>query len=317
MNCNDILPLLSPYIDEMLEPSACIAVEDHLAACSSCHLHCEHLRSLRKMVSTFETVSAPSGLSDEILTKVAAENKKMRTQKRPLLFRYWHIPSAVAACFLIFVVLWGQTETPQIPLDGYMDSIAVEMPSPDLSEPAHTPLPTVSGGKSTSVPKRSAVPTGLPPSAIPNTVSPVQTITPKPNRMRSAETSEDDDAQFAPLSSLIKYEITFYSSAPDAEAIYNAAAPEGAEAVRNAFAEANIPFSETEKCTDYTVQYNEISDRANALLLESPASKTASVYKEEKHKSDAVAEELARLMEDMAALRASCEHPTLRFLQNE
>jgi putative zinc finger protein len=112
MNCNEVIPLLSPYHDGELPPEHKRAVAVHLAICADCTGKLESLRRLSDLVEASPTPAAPAGL-------VAKVERALK--ERP---SFWsRLPfsqqpgaaialAALAAVLLVGVMLWRSAGGP-------------------------------------------------------------------------------------------------------------------------------------------------------------------------------------------------------------
>jgi anti-sigma factor RsiW len=63
-SCQDVLALLSDYVDFELPLAGCAEVEKHLADCPACHEFVERLRDTIALCRAYAPVALPSLLSD-------------------------------------------------------------------------------------------------------------------------------------------------------------------------------------------------------------------------------------------------------------
>ena len=75
--CQEVIALLSQYLDVELPADACHSVEEHLSSCSPC---VEFARSLRKTVElcrSYETSAMPAPISRAARDELLAAYQKM------------------------------------------------------------------------------------------------------------------------------------------------------------------------------------------------------------------------------------------------
>jgi len=76
-NCQEVLALLSDYLDFELPPEACQQIEHHLAGCSPCEEFAESLRKTVALCRTFEPRTMPGPLGEEAKAELEKAWKKM------------------------------------------------------------------------------------------------------------------------------------------------------------------------------------------------------------------------------------------------
>jgi hypothetical protein len=62
MRCDKVLPVLSCYLDEMLDENRSSQVAEHLEICSGCSAECARLGRLRRKLASLEKIEAPDFL---------------------------------------------------------------------------------------------------------------------------------------------------------------------------------------------------------------------------------------------------------------
>ncbi len=70
MQCRNICEMLSPYIDDMLESSQVVEVEEHIAVCAACRLEYDKLRAAVELVRGLPEVLPPSEFHEDLLQKL-------------------------------------------------------------------------------------------------------------------------------------------------------------------------------------------------------------------------------------------------------
>ena len=93
MNCDKIIKLLNPYIDQALDAESTQNVEEHLKSCPTCQD--EYLR-LKEMVASLNfllQVSTPQNLTQNIMAKISQEEIQIQSSWIDHLKRQISIPS--------------------------------------------------------------------------------------------------------------------------------------------------------------------------------------------------------------------------------
>jgi len=82
--CNEIVSMLSDYLDSDLPPEACVVIARHLESCSACGAAAEQLRSTVNLCRQYRMESKPGPLPRhkqdqlrEIFQKTLSEMKKV------------------------------------------------------------------------------------------------------------------------------------------------------------------------------------------------------------------------------------------------
>jgi anti-sigma factor RsiW len=71
MTCDEIQPLIGPYLDGELDPAAVQSVESHLAGCDACRRHLAEMRALSGAIhDELPALAAPDALRARILNAV-------------------------------------------------------------------------------------------------------------------------------------------------------------------------------------------------------------------------------------------------------
>ena len=76
-NCQEVLALLSDYLDFDLPAEACQEIEHHLAECSPCEEFAESLRKTVELCRTFEPKTMPGPMSAAARADLENAWKKM------------------------------------------------------------------------------------------------------------------------------------------------------------------------------------------------------------------------------------------------
>ncbi len=92
MKCEKILPILSAYLDEVLEEEGSCRVADHLGGCTACRTEFERLRRLRQKLASLEKVEAPEYLHRLVHLRLEkARRETWRAMLRQALEYRWSI----------------------------------------------------------------------------------------------------------------------------------------------------------------------------------------------------------------------------------
>jgi anti-sigma factor RsiW len=88
MTCDEIRPLIAPYLDGELDPSAAVSVESHIAGCEACARQLAELRALSGAIrDELPALAAPDALRARILdavrTAIPAAQESGATRQGP------------------------------------------------------------------------------------------------------------------------------------------------------------------------------------------------------------------------------------------
>jgi hypothetical protein len=102
MNCNDVIPLLSPFHDDELVPDQHRAVAEHITSCTACSQKLESIRRLTDLVETTPTLEAPGTLVARIERSLheRAPTRAWSQLSRP----QWSAAAALVASAVVVVV---------------------------------------------------------------------------------------------------------------------------------------------------------------------------------------------------------------------
>ena len=79
MNCNKIIKLLNPYIDQALDAESTQTVEEHLKSCPTCR---EEYLKLKQVVSALNSISpqpAPANFTQNLMAKISQEEIQIQS----------------------------------------------------------------------------------------------------------------------------------------------------------------------------------------------------------------------------------------------
>jgi hypothetical protein len=89
MLCNKVQPLLSEFLDGVLDEDAAIQVSQHLGQCISCRKEFDALSDVQKKLRSLSGMQAPEFLQRLVRVRLAEEPWSVRTRNE--LERYWSI----------------------------------------------------------------------------------------------------------------------------------------------------------------------------------------------------------------------------------
>jgi anti-sigma factor RsiW len=105
MTCKSVREMISPYIDEALEPSERDELVHHIEECSECRLHFEEIRGVHALLAAAKRYRAPAGFSSRVVASVKAEQEAgmsaFASFKTPLFLKF------AEAAFAVVVVIIG------------------------------------------------------------------------------------------------------------------------------------------------------------------------------------------------------------------
>lgn len=105
--CEEVLELLSLYIDKELDDVTAKAVEDHVKLCSSCKTELEQLEEVVKMCNGLDEIELPENFKENLHQKLISEQKEMEETRKVRLMEYRKmklIASTAAIFILVFAV---------------------------------------------------------------------------------------------------------------------------------------------------------------------------------------------------------------------
>lgn len=80
-NCQDVLALLSDYLDLELPADACQQIENHLAGCLPCEEFAASLRATVDLCRQFQPSNMPKPLSEHARAELETAWKKMLAER--------------------------------------------------------------------------------------------------------------------------------------------------------------------------------------------------------------------------------------------
>lgn len=105
--CDEILELLSLYIDKELDDERVKMVQEHVEACSSCKSELEQLYEVVKLCNDVDEVELPEGFKDVLHQRLNSEKQNIDDGKKILIMRsriMKTITSVAAVVLVVFAV---------------------------------------------------------------------------------------------------------------------------------------------------------------------------------------------------------------------
>jgi len=120
MNCQKIIKLLNPYVDQVLDAESIQQVEEHLRSCPTCQDEYLRLKEMVASLNLLPQVSTPQNLTQNIMTKISQEEIQIQSSWIDHLRRQISFPrlsfrlvgSAAAAALVVFFAFTFIFNTP-------------------------------------------------------------------------------------------------------------------------------------------------------------------------------------------------------------
>jgi Putative zinc-finger/WD40-like Beta Propeller Repeat len=117
MACNQILPLLSPYFDGVLEPVQRVAVRQHVAGCEACASRLAEYEKLDKSIAASLSITPRAGFRNAVLARTShrqypASAVSSRSGKRFGQIAFGSLTGATVAVLAILLVVAAANVTP-------------------------------------------------------------------------------------------------------------------------------------------------------------------------------------------------------------
>ena len=120
MNCDKIIKLLNPYIDQALDAESTQNVEEHLKSCPTCQDEYLRLKEMVASLNLLPQVSTPQNLTQNIMTKISQEEIQIQSSWIDHLRRQISFPrlsfrlvgSAAAVALVVFFAFTFIFNTP-------------------------------------------------------------------------------------------------------------------------------------------------------------------------------------------------------------
>jgi len=124
MNCQKIIKLLNPYVDQVLDAESAQQVEEHLKSCSTCRKEYLELNNIISAVNSLSPQPAPENLTENIMAKISQEDVQIQSSWMDLLKKRISIPRfsfrligvAAAAALVVFFAFTFIFNTPDTSL---------------------------------------------------------------------------------------------------------------------------------------------------------------------------------------------------------
>lgn len=97
MNCQNVTPLLSAYVDNELSGGQQLAIREHLRHCASCEREAARLADTREQLASMAPVTVPADLEARLKETVFA--------RRPRVSSNWAVAGLVATASMAAAVL--------------------------------------------------------------------------------------------------------------------------------------------------------------------------------------------------------------------
>ena len=120
MNCQKIIKLLNPYVDQVLDAESIQQVEEHLRSCPTCQDEYLRLKEMVASLNLLPQVSTPQNLTQIIMTKISQEEIQIQSSWIDHLRRQISFPrlsfrlvgSAAAVALVVFFAFTFIFNTP-------------------------------------------------------------------------------------------------------------------------------------------------------------------------------------------------------------
>ncbi|GAE89088.1 anti-sigma factor family protein [Acetivibrio straminisolvens] len=104
--CNEVIELMSLYIDNELDNETRNKIDEHIKTCESCKSELDALKEIVGVLGSFEEVELPLGFKEELHEKLVAEKNQNELENKTVQFRkkFAGFASSIAAgLVLVFV----------------------------------------------------------------------------------------------------------------------------------------------------------------------------------------------------------------------
>jgi hypothetical protein len=93
MNCQKIIKLLNPYVDQVLDAESTQQVEEHLKSCLACNKEYQRLKQLGTSLNSLPEINAPNGFTQKIMAKISQEEIQVQSSWMDFFRKRISIPS--------------------------------------------------------------------------------------------------------------------------------------------------------------------------------------------------------------------------------
>ena len=122
MNCQKIIKLLNPYIDQVLDAESTQTIEAHLKSCPTCQDEYLRLKEMVDSLNFLPQVSVPQNLTQNIMAKISQEEIQIQSSwidhlKRQISFprlSFRMVGTATVAALVMFFAFTFIFNTPDI-----------------------------------------------------------------------------------------------------------------------------------------------------------------------------------------------------------
>jgi hypothetical protein len=142
MLCEKVLPLLSEFFDEVLDPDLSVQVSQHLGQCIPCRKEFDSFAALRTKLRSVKRVQAPDYLRSLMQHRLTSEPWQERLKNE--LLRYWSIIRTTEAMwyttralgtvmsFLTFIMISSAITPYYIPADSPVNTTGWALLRPEV-----------------------------------------------------------------------------------------------------------------------------------------------------------------------------------------
>ena len=124
MNCQKIIKLLNPYVDQVLDAESTQQVEEHLKSCPACNKEYQRLKQLVNSLNSLSEINAPNGFTQKIMAKISQKEIQVQTSWTDRLKKQISIPQfsfrlvsgAIAVAVVVFFAFTFIFNTPDTSL---------------------------------------------------------------------------------------------------------------------------------------------------------------------------------------------------------
>lgn len=149
MQCKDILNLLSPYLDKVLNSDECTEVRVHLDACPRCRAEFEELKAAMLLLQELPEMAPPVDFREKLMAKIEdIDTTKQEIAQKGWLSRIrgiakstWYRSVAVAAVMVMALgisSLWQKEGNPILPVIINDKEIIITKQEPPATKPNQT-----------------------------------------------------------------------------------------------------------------------------------------------------------------------------------
>ncbi len=111
--CDEVLELLSLYIDNELDEDRASMVREHIEACDDCKVEFEQLCEVVKMCNDIDEIELPENFKQDLHVKLSDEQQKIDDNRKSIVMRsrILRTISSIAAVLMIVLVARGVINT--------------------------------------------------------------------------------------------------------------------------------------------------------------------------------------------------------------